>query len=91
MSIHGRSYHCGTNVDPNWKKTSWIPGITELIGLNPDYTENSFKGELLLWYKNDLTGKYNPQGTVYWVFSKTGIQVVTLDRLDIPNQIGSGQ
>lgn len=71
-------------IGPKWKDTRWIPGITELIELNPGYTDNSFKGEREIRYKNDMTGRPFLKDSVYWVFSQTGIDDGILDRLDIP-------
>jgi hypothetical protein len=71
-------------IGPDWKDTTWIPGITELIKLNPDYTDNSFKGNRKIWYKNDMTGRPFCKDSVFWVFSESGIDDGILDRLDIP-------
>lgn len=71
-------------IGPLWTDTQWIPGITELIELNPEYTENSFKGERKIGYRNDMTGRPFAKESVFWVFSQTGMDDGVLDRLDLP-------
>lgn len=70
-------------VGPSWTKTSWIPGLTSLIESNPQYTENSFKGERIMHYYNDMQARKFPLKTVYWVFSVAGLPDSVLKRLDL--------
>jgi len=88
QEILSKTFRQGTPVEaivagPSWTKTSWIPGLTRLIGSNPKYTENSFRGEKVMEYYNDMQGKKIPLKTVYWVFSVTGLPEGVLKRLNL--------
>jgi hypothetical protein len=72
-------------VGPDWKDTSWIPDITELVGLNREYSENSFAGINKVEYRNDMMNSRLPQDTRYWVFFTVMIDDSILERLEIPN------
>jgi hypothetical protein len=72
-------------VGPDWEDTTWIPGITELIGLNHEYSENSFAGLNKVGYRNDMMNSRFSQDTRYWVFSTVMMDDSILEKLEIPN------
>jgi hypothetical protein len=57
----------------------------ELVGLNREYSENSFAGLNKVEYRNDMMDSRFPQDTRYWVFSTVMIDDSILERLEIPN------
>jgi hypothetical protein len=70
-------------VGPNWSDTKWIPGITELLDLNPSYKHGSFGNDGRMQYINDMKAKNFHQKSVYWVFSRRGIPDHVLDILHL--------
>jgi hypothetical protein len=77
-------------VGPDWTKTTWIPGITDLLNI-PGYKTNSYTGAKRIAYVNDAMLTDFPANTVYWVISKTYIDQRMLDRLDLPRPVSSSR
>jgi hypothetical protein len=70
-------------VGPDWKHTTWIDGITNLL-VGP-YKRYSYSGRKSITYINDITRQPFTVKTVYWVITQTEISQAVLDTLDLPN------
>ncbi len=48
---------CAIIVGPNWKATTWIPGITSVLNSYRDYSSTSKYGTRVVQYVNDMQAK----------------------------------
>ena len=70
-------------VGPNWKDTTWIPGITSVLNINRDYSITSKYGTRVVKYVNDMQAKTFTQNSVYWFFSVKPVTQETLELLKL--------